>query len=213
MNSDRLQDHPFWGRRAPLATLAGIVLLIFSSGRTAYALVVLGALLWHHSLLILALNAARPVFPQKGRAIAEFFLSGVLNSTYILFLFLLNPFLALETFLYCLLVPVYSYVSRLPGRLENSEVEDAVIKAAAEALSMGVLIVALALIREPLGYGSLSLPGGSGGIVRLFVSGESPYFPIRIFAGSAGALILLGYGAALFNRLREFKSMAERDSE
>jgi hypothetical protein len=213
LNNERLRGHPFWGRHAPLATLTSVALLVFSSGRTAYALITLGALLWHHGLFVLALNAARPIFPRKGRGVAEFFLSGILNSTYMLFLFLLNPFLALETFLYCLLVPVYGYVSRLPGRLENREVEDAVIDAAAEALSVGVLAVALALIREPLGYGSLSLPGGSGGIVNLFVSGESPYFPIRIFASSAGALVLLGYGVALFNRLKEFKLASEHDRE
>jgi hypothetical protein len=93
------------------------------------------------------------------------------------------------------------------------EIEDALFKVVSEAMSTGILIAALALIREPLGFGSLSLPGGSGGIVRFFVSGESAYFPIRIFASSAGALILLGYGITFFNRLREIRSKTERDSE
>jgi hypothetical protein len=140
-------------------------------------------------------------------------LSGVLNSSYTLFLFLLNPLLALEIYLCCLLVPVHSYASRLVSRLENMEVEDALFKAVSEAASAGILIIALALIREPLGFGSLSLPGGSGGIIRLFVSRESAYYPIQIFTSSAGALILLGYGVTLFNRLREIKSKTEQDSE
>jgi hypothetical protein len=142
-----------------------------------------------------------------------FFLSGVLNSSYLLFLFLLNPFLTLEIYLCCLLVPVHAYALRLAGRLENMEIEDALFKAASEVVSTGILIAALALIREPLGFGSLSLPGGSEGIVRFFVSGESACFPIRIFASSAGALILLGYGITFFNRLREIRSKTEQDSE
>jgi hypothetical protein len=213
VNYDNLQDHPFWGRHAPLATLTGAALLILASGRTAYALLTLGALLWHHTLLILTLNVTRSIFPRKGGDIVVFFLSGVLNSSYLLFLFLLNPLLALEIYLYCLLVPVHSYASRLVNRLENMEVEDALFKAISEAMSTGILIVALALIREPLGFGSLSLPGGSGGIIRLFVSRESAYYPIRIFTSSAGALILLGYGVSLFNRLKEIKSKTEQDSE
>jgi hypothetical protein len=213
VNYDNLQDHPFWGRHAPLVTLTGAALLILASGRTAYALLTLGALLWHHTLLILTLNLTKPIFSRKGKDIVVFFLSGILNSSYLLFLFFLNPLLALEIYLYCLLVPVHGYASRLVSRLENMEIEDALFRAVSEAMSAGILIVALALIREPLGFGSLSLPGGSGGIVRLFVSGESANFPIRIFACSSGALILLGYGVTLYNRLKEIRSKTEQDSE
>lgn len=213
MNYDKLQDHLFWGRHAPLSTLTGIVLLVLASSRTAYALITLGALLWHHTLLILALNAFKPIFPQKGRDFTVFCLSGMVNAAYLLFLFLLNPFLALEVYLYCFLAPVHAYAQHLVSRLENQEAEDAILRAVTEALSSGVLIVALALIREPLGYGSLSLPGGSQGIVRLFVSRESSYFPIRIIVSSSGALILLGYGVALFNRLKEIKAKMEQDDE
>jgi hypothetical protein len=213
MNYNSLRDHLFWSRHAQLTTLTGVVLLIIASSRTAYALVTLGALLWHHALLVLVLNVARPIFPRKGEDIAVFFLSGVLNSVYILFLYLLNPLLALEVSLYCLLVPVHAYASRMAKRLKNKDAESAVFQAAIEALAAGILIVALAVIREPLGYGSLSLPGGSGGIIRLFVSEESAYFPIRIFTSSAGALILLGYGVAFFNRLKEIMSKTEQDNE
>jgi hypothetical protein len=213
VNYDKLRDHPFWGRHAPLTALTGAALLILASGRTAYALLILGALLWHHTLLILTLNITKPTFPRKGKDIVVFFLSGVLNSSYLLFLFLLSPFLALEIYLCCLLVPVHSYTSRLASRLENMEIEDALFRAVSEASSTGILIVALALIREPLGFGSLSLPGGSGGIIRLFVSEESTHFPIRIFTCSSGAFILLGYGVTLFNRLKEIRAKTEQDSE
>jgi hypothetical protein len=213
VNYGKLQDHLFWGRHAPLSSLTGIALLILSSSRTAYALVTLGALAWHHTLLILMLNAAKSVFPRKGRDITVFCLSAMVNTIYLLFLFLLNPFLALEVYLYCLLVPVHAHSSQLVSRLEGKDTEDAILRAVTEALTTGVLIIALALIREPLGYGSLSLPGGSQGIVRLFVSRESPYYPIRLIVSSAGALLLLGYGVALFNRLKEIKSKTEQDSE
>jgi hypothetical protein len=211
VNNTNLQEHPFWGRHAPFTTLIGAALLILASGRTAYALLILGALLWHHVLLILIMNIAKPIFPQRGKNIVVFFLSGVLGSSYLLFFFLLNPLLALEIHLYCLMVPVHAYISRLASRVENMEIEDALFRATSEAAALGILIVAIALIREPLAFGSLSLPGGSGGIVRLFVSGKSVYFPVQIFAGSAGALILLGYGIALFNWLKKNWLKMEQD--
>jgi hypothetical protein len=213
VNNDKLRDHPFWGRHAPFADLTGAALLILASGRTAYALLILGALLWHHTLLILILNVTKPIFPRKGKDIAVFFLSGILGSGYLLFFFLLNPLLALEIYLYCLLVPVHGYTSRIASRLENMEIEDALFRALSEAASTGILIIAVALIREPLGFGSLSLPGGSGGIVRFFTSEKSAYFPMWIFATSSGALILLGYGIILFNRLKEIKLKMEQDDE
>jgi hypothetical protein len=82
------------------------------------------------------------------------------------------------------------------------EAEDALARALLEALVLGVLIVALALIREPLGLGSLSIPGGTFGFIELFTYDTGGIVPLRIISSSAGAFLLLGYATALFRFYR-----------
>jgi hypothetical protein len=72
-----------------------------------------------------------------------------------------------------------------------------------EAAALGVLIIGLSLIREPIGFAVLSFPGGAQGIMTPFSAVREGFFPIRIAASSAGALILLGDGIALFRRFRD----------
>jgi hypothetical protein len=87
---------------------------------------------------------------------------------------------------------------------------EAAIRAFAEAAVTGALIVILSIIREPLGFLSLSLPGGQHGIIRLsFESGS--FLPIRIIASSAGALLLLGYGVGLYRYMRSREAPKEED--
>jgi hypothetical protein len=80
--------------------------------------------------------------------------------------------------------------------------EDALARALLEALVLGALLVALALIREPWGLGSLSIPGGTFGIIELFNYNTGGIVPLRIISGSTGAFLLLGYGVALFRFYR-----------
>jgi hypothetical protein len=63
-------------------------------------------------------------------------------------------------------------------------------------------VLALALIREPLGHGSLSLPGVSP--VRFFREE-----PLRILEAASGALILLGYGTAIYRHFRNRETNSE----
>jgi putative effector of murein hydrolase LrgA (UPF0299 family) len=80
--------------------------------------------------------------------------------------------------------------------------EDALARALLEALVLGALLVALALIREPWGLGSLSIPGGIFGIIVLFSYNTGGIVPLRIISSSTGAFLLLGYGVALFRFCR-----------
>jgi hypothetical protein len=195
-------NHLFWGSNAPLSTLTGAGLLILASCRTAFALVTLGALVWVYALTVLAAYFAGPVSSEKSKGMVIICLSSVLGSFYLLFLFLVNPFLALEMSLIISLGPVCCFAANLVKRVEGLKPENALRRALEEALVFGGLIFALALIREPLGFGSLSLPGGSRGIIEIFNAGNGVLFPVRIFGSSAGALLLLGYGAALFRHFR-----------
>jgi Na+-translocating ferredoxin:NAD+ oxidoreductase RnfE subunit len=184
-----------------------------ASVRTAYALIALGALVWVYTLTAAAICCARKFLPRRACFLVIISISSFCGGLYLLFLYLLNPFLALESSLYILLTPVCCYVSALLERVEKLEGKEGILEALFEALLYGVLLLALAIVREFLGLGALSLPGGSGGIVELFRRREFSVIPIRFLDSSAGALLLLGYGIAFFNRrkTRYLPGAAETD--
>jgi len=116
---------------------------------------------------------------------------------------LLNPLIILGMGFFLILVPPYCLST---GLFEASEPEypgEVFSRALLEAIVMANVILALALIREPLGMGTLSFPGGVQGIVELFNSQEDSFVPVRLLSASAGGLLLLGYVVALYRYFRE----------
>jgi hypothetical protein len=102
------------------------------------------------------------------------------------------------------LVPPCCVGSGVFKRLESLDQAGALSRSLLESLVPGGLIVALSLIREPLGMGSVSFPGGVQGIVEISGGEYGGFFPVRIFAVSGGGLLILGYGIALFRYFRSF---------
>jgi hypothetical protein len=173
-----------------------------ASGRTAFACAALGALVWVNGFTVLVYCFTKSFFPKGGRNLTLVFLSALFGSLYLLVLFMISPLLAMETTLIVILAPVSCISSGIVSRTEILDRKEGLVRAVFEALILGGLILALALIREPLGYGSLSLPGGRWGIIELFDGSGGMIFPVRIISGTAGALLLLGYGLALFRHFR-----------
>jgi hypothetical protein len=175
-----------------------------ASSRVAFALVALAALLWVYGLTGLTAFLAKPILPQQGRRVILLFVSSFLGSLFLLVLWLLSPLLALGSAYLIILSPVCCMGSELFVNLESKTLEEALLKTVFEAASLGGLILAFALIREPLGFMTISLPGGDQGIAELFKGDEgNSFFPVRILASSGGGLLLLGYGAALFRNLKK----------
>jgi hypothetical protein len=192
----------FWGPLSPLASFSGGGLLIMASSRLSWALVCAGALLWVYVLSVLA---ARPLlglkgrmFPGQGGTLVFLFLSSFTGSLYLLFLWFTSPLAALELFFPLCLVSLFCAGGGLFRRIETLDIGGAVSLAAREAAVLGALLAVFALVREPLGFASLTLPGGSRAAVLLFSFDGKGFFPARIIATSAGALFLLGYAAALY---------------
>jgi hypothetical protein len=213
--SSRLQSHFFWGARAPLSTLAAAGIIILASSRLAHAIYCLGALLWVFCLTALVYYSARSILPQKGRAVVLLFLSSLLCSLYILLTGLLSPLLIFSSWFFMVLIPPCCVGSGLFEGMDDAETGEVLPRVFAETFCLGFVIIALSLIREPLGMGSLSLPGGVGGIVE--VAGDSSqagegFFPIRILSATAGGLLLVGFGAALYRFFQGRYSAGEEES-
>lgn len=192
----------FWGINSPLSALTGAALFVMASGRLESALICALALTWINVLTMLALGAGRAVFPEKG---GEAVLVCTASFTGLLFFFLLwlfNPLSAMESVFFLLLCPILSLNSGIHERIGNTGIPDILTRTAFESSTQGILVIALALIREPLGSGTISLPGLEP--LRLAEGRPAVFFGLP-----AGALIILGYGLALYRCLRKRISRQE----
>jgi len=148
----------------------------------------------------LVIYTAAKIFPRHGRAVLISFLASFMAAVYLFILWLLSPLCALETFFAISLVPVFYMTSGVSKRFDILIAADSFFpfREGFETFSLGVLLMAFALIREPLGFLSLSLPGGAQGSVLLFSSNVKSFLPIQMIASSGGALLLLGYSWGLY---------------
>jgi len=191
--SGRIKRRLLWGDLSPFAFLSGGALLVVASDRLAHALVVLAALAWVYCLSALAVCAGARFFPERGRSAIFAFLASLFAALYLLGLWMLFPLGAIQAFFAVSFVPALCAGSGLLRKVEGKGVPEALRVSALEAFAAGALVVLLSLVREPLGFRSLSLPGGAQGIMLLHPFGEeSPLF-LRLLSSSFGALLLLGY--------------------
>ncbi|MDR2794062.1 MAG: hypothetical protein LBB61_10450 [Treponema sp.] len=189
----------FFNTQNPLFTLMCVGLLLFSSSRLSFGIVITVALVWVYVLTALAVFAARPLLPHEGKIIVVVFLSSFITAVFLFVLWFISPLLTVELLYVTLLVPV-SFLGRFPlEKLEPLNISETVFETMSGACVTGIIIIALSLIREPLGFMALSLPGGAQGFIELFnASDKTDFFPIRTLATVSGALLLLGYIIALF---------------
>jgi hypothetical protein len=200
--NNSMQYRIFHSDAAPLVCFSGAALLIMASDRLAHAITVAGALVWVYGFSSLALHIGARIFPQRGRTLLLAFLASFFAGTYLLLIWMLSPLCAMESFFVISLIPLFCMVSGVLKRLETLILEDAFIESCSEALILGTLIAIFALIREPFGFLSLSLPGGAQGSILLFSFKTESFLPIRLIASSAGALLLLGYFLGLYRYFR-----------
>jgi hypothetical protein len=179
-----------------------------ATSRLAYAIAVTGALLWVYGLSVLAAHPGARFIPARGRPFILIVLASFTGAFYLLLLWFICPLTALEVFFLVSLVPLFCADSGIFKRIESLDLIDAVARALSEAGVVGALLLIASLIREPLGFGCLSLPGGSRGITLLVVFGGG-FTPIRLVVGSAGALLLLGYGVGLYRHFRTIHAPRE----
>ena len=208
----RLGSHLFWGSHSPLSALSGTGLIIMASSRFAFALVCSGALLWVYGLTALIYSGARQIMPLRGRMVILLFLSSFLAGLFAILTSLLNPLLILGTSFFLFLIPPWCLGSGFFESAESVDPFEAVSRALLEAITLSGIILALALIREPLGIGTISIPGSVQGITELFGGRYAEAFvPARILSVSAGGFLLLGYGTALYRYFREQNTGASEE--
>jgi len=207
MNISR--QYSFWGSLSPLGGLTGAGLLIMASARLSWAITIAGSLLWVYGLTafvfsFLSSTLSNKFFPVKGRTTFYTCLAAFFGSVYLLLFWLLSPFAALEVFMLLLLVPLFCAGSGIAQQISSASEKlqidtfEYVSDAVSQAASLAGLLIAFSIVREPLSYCSLSLPGTYQGMITIMYFNENSFFPIGIFSSSAGALLLLGYFTCLY---------------
>jgi len=202
-------QNSFWGSLSPLGGLAGAGLLIMASARLSWAIIVVGSLLWVYGLTALTFSFllktfGKNIFPEKGIVSLNICIASFFGSIYILLFWLLSPFAAFEVLLLLLLVPLFfagsGIVQQIQDQSENYLVDffEHVSDAVSQAVFLGGLLIAFSIVREPLSYCSLTLPGTYQGMITIIQFNDDSFLPINIFASSAGALLLLGYIICLY---------------
>jgi hypothetical protein len=185
-----------------------------ASARIAYALLILGALFWVYELTVLVSVSCRRYFPHQGREILTVFLASFSGSVFLMLVYFINSSLAMEAAFLIILTPVSCIACGICERTRGMEIEDALGRSLMEALILGGITTALALIREPWGFGSFSVPGGQLGITELLSVEDSRFFPAWVISASAGGLLLLGYALTLFRRFQNrFMKIRDNNAE
>ena len=204
-----------WGKHSPLSALSGAGLLIMASSRLAFAVFCSGGILWVYSLTALLFYSAEKFMPRKGKFFIYLFFISLFCSMYILIMSFLNPILLSASWFFLVLIPPCFIGSRLFAASETREIEiqEILLKIAVEAAFLCILLIAISLIREPLGIGSLSFPGGSYGIIEIFSPREDGegFVPIRLLSASAGGLLILGLCVSAFQYLKN--QISHREDE
>ena len=201
---NRFDSHIFWGSYSPFSLLSGGALIVLASSRLAFALICTAALVWVYGITALVFTGARKIMPASGKTLILLFLSVFCSGVFMIIVSLLNPLLILGTSFFLILIPPCLLGSGLFDASTQVEIDDAFSRAIIEALVLALIIAAFALIREPLGMGTLSFPGGAQGIIEVFGSSVDDSFAlVSILSASSGGLLLLGFGIALFYYFRE----------
>ncbi|MDR2942508.1 MAG: hypothetical protein LBV17_07960 [Treponema sp.] len=207
MSLDR--QHSFWGSLSPLGGLSGAGLLVMASARLSWAVIIAGSLFWVYGLAtsvfaFLCYEINPRFFPAQGRGFVFTCIASFFGSIYLLLLCLLCPLASFEVFFLLLIVPLFCASSGIfeqivsPAENTHGDIITDVSGALSQAAVLAGLIIAFSIIREPLSYCSLSLPGTAGGMVTIMYFKSNSFFPIGIFASSTGALLLLGYIICLY---------------
>ena len=199
----------YWKNLTPISFLSCAGLLVMSSSRLAHAIITAGSLLWVFCLSSIAISLSNKFLPKIARPVLFAFISSFFAGLYLFLLWIISPLFALEIFFIITLSPMVFIAQGANKHSKILKPAEALSSSLFEALVPGILIIIFALIREPLGFMSLSVPAGRHGIIFLFSADSEAVLQIHIIASSGGALLLLGYFLGLYGYFNKSKKTKE----
>ncbi len=170
-------------------SLAGLALMIAASGRLSFSTAVSLIFAGIYAVTLLVMLFGKPIIPEKYETAIMIMTLTFISSLFYLILSMINPVSALKLYFIIFLIPVTFLSSRIEKRVNRLSPVEGIVLGLKEALGFGLIIIAISLIREPLGYGTLSVPF-TGRTVNLFSDAISEKFVLQVFAAPLGGFIL-----------------------
>jgi electron transport complex protein RnfE len=183
-----------WSDNPLVAYLVGLCPALAVSNRLANALLLGAVMLFALLGTGIGSVALERLLPPRLRLPARLLLASALVSAAQRFLWALAPTLGAGLGIY---LPLLAVNCLLLGSAGARSVSQGALEAAGRGAAFAAALVCLALVREVLGAGTITLfpVGHFGGVVSI-----RGLPPARVLAAAPGALLLLGYAAAVVRR-------------
>jgi hypothetical protein len=189
-----------WGSKSPLMSLTGIALIVSASGRFSSAAIVFLLLAGIYTLALSIILFGKTIIPARYKTALVIAIVTFISSLFFLIVELIHPVTALELNLIIFLIPIVFLSSKIVQRIDHLSVGEGIALGMKEALMLGGIILVVALIREPLGYGTLSIPF-VGSMVKLLPDAIRERTALQVFASPVGGFILSACLIALIRLL------------
>ena len=191
----------FWGSEGQLSSLTFFVLLFSVTSRMAHTILISIVIFLVFPITSSILKSSTFLIPRHH----DFFIRVVVVSAFTAIasrLFsIIWPIPVRDCAFYLGAIPLCYISGAYNLRFESKSTLSAFVLSIKDALVFSILAFALALVREPFGYGALSVPGPEG-VVEFFGLNEVSDFGARFASAGAGAFILIGYIVALYRKIR-----------
>jgi hypothetical protein len=170
-------------------SLTGFALIVSASSRLSYSAAVLVLLAGIYGITLTVIRFGKIIIPEKYRTSIIILILTFISSLFYLVMNMINPVSALELYVMVFLVPITFLSSQIVKRSDALSHGEAIVLGIKEALILGGTIIVVALIREPLAYGTLSLPFG-GKPLNILPNSLRERLVLQTFAGPLGGFIL-----------------------
>jgi len=180
-------------------------LLIGATGRLSSALLVAVCLLWTGALASLLLSLTAPLMPQGKDRFPRILVVISVAYAFERLCMVLFPVSADENLLFFAMVPLVLLSERSFAHPPASRLVEAATGGLRDSAFMALPLLVMALIRELIGYGVLTVPGPLGLITFLDLGGDGSW-PLALFSRPAGGFILL---ALLLGASRYLRALIE----
>ncbi len=180
-------------------------LLIGATGRLSSALLVAVGLLWTGAMARLLLSLTTPLMPQGKDKFPRILVVISVAYTFERLCAVLFPVSTGENLLFLALIPLVLLSEGTFAHPPASHLVESATCGLRDSSFMAVPLLVMALIRELLGYGVLTIPG-SIGLIPLIDLGAGGSWPLALFSRPAGGFILL---ALLLGAARYFRALIE----
>ena len=201
-----------WGTNSPLMALTSLALIVIASGRLSFALITLFLLVCIYAFSLSVIQLAKSYIPVKFKTAIVIMIAVFAASISYFFLSLINPVSGLMFNFMVFLIPLSFLSSNIVKRVEKFMPGESILQGVKEALALGIILVAISLIREPLGYGTLSFPFQEN-MVNLFPDGTRERLTLRGFTISAGVFFLIACMIAIIRVASHQKMEKDNNDE